>query len=181
MLDVFSNYAMSFYMFGDIMFLKKISTGDWVSFIQKRFADTNKIISHTEAEQIALFADNHSYYVQQSAQQVWFRTTEKTTVETVANAFEDVVSQLSLLFVNLTETLSKRQLSLLQAILMDEKQLFSKAVLEKYNLGTSANVVQLKKRLTELDIIDEMQNKIVFLDPMYKHWLEDRYFGLEGK
>lgn len=179
LLDVFSNYAMPFYKFGDIMFLEKISTGDWVSFIRKRFADTNKIISNTEAEQIALLADNHSYYVQQLAQQVWFRTTKKATAETVTNAFEDVVSQLSLLFVNLTETLSKRQLSLLQAILMDEKQLFSKAVLEKYNLGTSANVVQLKRRLTELDIIDEIQNKIVFLDPMYKHWLEDRYFGLK--
>ncbi|HHV86708.1 MAG TPA: hypothetical protein GXX42_12995 [Petrimonas sp.] len=46
----------------------------------------------------------------------------------------------------------------------------------KYNLGTSANVVQLKKRLIELDIIDEMKGRIQFLDPMYKHWLATRYF-----
>lgn len=176
--DVFSNYAMPFYKFGDIMFLEKIPTADWVSFIQKRFTDTNKEISPAEAERIAVLADNHSYYVQQLAQQVWFRTGKRSTPEIVENAFEDIINQLSLLFVNVTDSLSKRQLSFLEAILNDEKQLTSKATLAKYNLGTSANVLQLKKRLIELDIIDEMQGHIQFLDPMYKHWLATRYFDI---
>jgi hypothetical protein len=97
----------------------------------------------------------------------------------VENAFEDIVSQLSLLFQNVTESLSKRQLSFLEAVLNDEKQLTSKAVLEKYGLGTSANVIQLKKRLIELDIIDEVHNEIQFLDPMYKYWLKTYYFEIE--
>lgn len=176
--DVFSNYAMPFYKFGDIMFLEKIPTADWVSFIQKRFTDTNKEISPAEAERIAVLADNHSYYVQQLAQQVWFRTGKRSTPEIVENAFEDIINQLSLLFVNVTDSLSKRQLSFLEAILNDEKQLTSKATLAKYNLGTSANVLQLKKRLIELDIIDEMQGRIQFLDPLYKHWLATRYFDI---
>jgi AAA+ ATPase superfamily predicted ATPase len=176
--DVFSNYAMPFYKFGDIMFLEKIQTADWVSFIQKRFTDTNKEISPAEAERIAVLADNHSYYVQQLAQQVWFRTGKRSTPEIVENAFEDIINQLSLLFVNVTDSLSKRQLSFLEAILNNEKQLTSKATLAKYNLGTSANVIQLKKRLIELDIIDEMQGHIQFLDPMYKHWLATRYYNI---
>ena len=176
LLDVFSNYSMPFYKFGDIMFLEKISTEDWVSFIKKRFEDTGKSIMDTDAERIAVLADNHSYYVQQLAQQVWFRTTKVATDEIVNDAFEDVVSQLSLLFVNLTETLSSKQISLLNAILNGEKHLSAKATLEKYRLGTSASVVQLKKRLTEIDIIDETQDGIEFLDPMYKYWLESRYF-----
>ena len=176
--DVFSSYAMPFYKFGDIMFLEKIPTADWVSFIQKRFTDTNKEISPAEAERIAVLADNHSYYVQQLAQQVWFRTGKRSTPEIVENAFEDIINQLSLLFVNVTDSLSKRQLSFLEAILNNEKQLTSKATLAKYNLGTSANVIQLKKRLIELDIIDEMQGRIQFLDPLYKHWLATRYFDI---
>jgi hypothetical protein len=83
LLDVFSNYAMPFYKFGDIMFLEKIPTADWVSFIQKRFTDTKKEISPAEAERIAVLADNHSYYVQQLAQQVWFRTGKRSTPEIV--------------------------------------------------------------------------------------------------
>lgn len=178
LLDVFSNYAMPFYKFGDIMFLEKIPTANWVLFIQKRFADTKKEISPAEAERIAVLADNHSYYVQQLAQQVWFRTGKRSTPEIVENAFEDIINQLSLLFVNVTDSLSNRQLSFLEAILNNEKQLTSKATLAKYNLGTSANVIQLKKRLIELDIIDEMQGHIQFLDPMYKHWLATRYFNI---
>lgn len=176
LMDVFSNYSMPFYKFGDIMFLEKIPTEDWVLFIQKRFTDTKKEISIGEAEQIAVLADNHSYYVQQLAQQVWFRTAKRATPEIVESAFEDIINQLSLLFVNMTDSLSKRQLSLLNAILNNENQLTSKATLAKYNLGTSANVIQLKKRLIELDIIDEMKGRIQFLDPMYKHWLATRYF-----
>ncbi|HHV85117.1 MAG TPA: ATP-binding protein [Petrimonas sp.] len=176
LMDVFSNYSMPFYKFGDIMFLEKIPAEDWVLFIQKRFTDTKKEIPIGEAEQIAVLADNHSYYVQQLAQQVWFRTAKRATPEIVESAFEDIISQLSLLFVNMTDSLSKRQLSLLNAILNNENQLTSKATLAKYNLGTSANVIQLKKRLIELDIIDEMKGQIQFLDPMYKHWLATRYF-----
>lgn len=179
LLNVFSNYSMPFYKFGDLLFLEKIPTADWVSFIQKRFADTKKEILPAEAEQVARLADNHSYYVQQLAQQVWFRTVNRATPEIVVNAFEDIISQLSLLFVNMTDSLTKRQLSLLQAILNNEEQLSSKATLAKYNLGTSANVIQLKKRLTELDIIDDMPGQIRFLDPMYEHWLKTRYFRLQ--
>jgi len=178
LLDVFSDYSMPFYKFGDILFLEKIPTSNWVSFIQKRFVDTQKDISLEEAERIAILTDNHSYYVQQLAQQVWFRTVKRVTLPIVENAFDDIINQLSLLFVNMTDLLSTRQLSLLKAILNNEKQLTSKATLAKYDLGTSANVIQLKKRLIDLDIIDEMQGGIRFLDPMYKHWLATHYFTI---
>lgn len=178
LLDVFSNYAMPFYKFGDILFLEKIAAEEWVSFIQKRFQDTGKNISTSDAEQIAALAENHSYYVQQLAQQVWFRTEKRATYQIVENAFEDIISQLSLLFVNMTEMLTTRQLSLLEAILNQEKQLTAKTTLTNYNLGTSANVIQLKKRLIELDVIDEIHGKIEFLDPMYKHWLATQYFNM---
>lgn len=178
LLDVFSNYAMPFYKFGDILFLEKIAAEEWVPFIQKRFQDTGKEISSSDAERIAVLAENHSYYVQQLAQQVWFRTEKQATGQIVENAFEDIINQLSLLFVNMTEVLTTRQLSLLEAILKQEKQLTARNTLVNYNLGTSANVIQLKRRLIELDVIDEIQGKIEFLDPMYKHWLATRYFNM---
>ena len=58
LLDVFSNYSMPFYKFGDILFLEKIPTSNWVSFIQKRFVDTQKEIPAAEAERIAQLVDN---------------------------------------------------------------------------------------------------------------------------
>ena len=123
-------------------------------------------------------ADNHSYYVQQLAQQTWFRTVDRATSEIVLNAFEDIINQLSLLFTNMIELLTKRQLSYLKAILNNEEKLTSKAMLEKYDLGTSASVIQVKRRLIELDIIDDTYGQLCFLDPMFEYWLRTRYFNL---
>lgn len=171
LLDIFSNPSMPFYKFGDLILLEKIKTADWVTFIQKRFTDTGKKIGKASATLIAQLADNHPYYVQQLAQQSWFRTDKKCREEIVYEAHESLINQLSLLFSNTTETLSAAQISLLRAILSEEKQLTSRAVLDKYRLNSSAHVVSIKKRLIEMELIDEESGKLVFLDPMYEYWL----------
>ncbi len=42
LMDVFTSPSMPFYKFGDIVFLDKISTDDWIKFIVSRFNDTGK-------------------------------------------------------------------------------------------------------------------------------------------
>ncbi|GAB1417113.1 hypothetical protein MASR2M117_25190 [Paludibacter sp.] len=71
LLDIFSNTSMPFYKFGDIMFLQKIDNAVWGKFIKKRFKDSGKNITLETAEYLASKVDNHSYYVQQLAQQAW--------------------------------------------------------------------------------------------------------------
>ncbi len=113
LMDVFTNASMPFYKFGNILFLEKIKTEEWVSFIMKRFSDTRKEISEKQAERIVSLVDNHSYYVQQLSQQVWLRTTKKCTDDIVEQAHLSLVQQLSLLFVTLTEGLSNTQINYL--------------------------------------------------------------------
>lgn len=178
LLDVFTNPSMPFYKFGDLLFLKKIDAEHWINFIQKRFDDTGKQISADDAALIASLADNHSYYVQQLAQQTWFRTKQKCKTENVTTAREDIVDQLSLLFANLTEGLSTFQLNILHAIVSGEKQLTAQNTLKKYRMGTSANVVRNKKQLIENETLIEEDNTLSFSDPMYKYWLESRFFQI---
>jgi hypothetical protein len=174
--EIFTNPAMPFYKFGDILFLQKITTEEWIPFIVRRFAETNKEIGKDEAALISTLAENHPYYVQQLAQQSWFRTSGVCTKDIVISAFDALIDQLSLLFANTTEGLNSRQLGLLNAIINGEDQLSSQKTLKKYRLGTSANVIKLKESLIQNDLIDDMGGKISFLDPMYKYWLENRYF-----
>ncbi len=174
--NIFTNPAMPFYKFGDILFLQKISLEEWIPFIMRRFIETGKKINEAEAALISTLADNHPYYVQQLSQQSWFRTLEVCTEEIVMTAFHGLIDQLSLLFANTTEGLNNRQLSLLHAILNGEEQLSSQKTLKQYRLGTSANVIKLKESLIQNDLIDDMGGKISFLDPMYKYWLAYRYF-----
>ncbi|MFY9150757.1 MAG: hypothetical protein WAO52_01990 [Prolixibacteraceae bacterium] len=180
LLDVFTNPAMPFYKFGDLMFLEKISEENWVEFVQRRFNETGKEIGNSEALLITQLAENHSYYVQQLAQQTWLRTEKKCTTSNVSDAHQCIVNQLSLLFVNITESLSNTQLNFLKALLSGEKQLSSKNTLQKYKLGTSANIGRLKQALLSREIIDISADQIEIQDPIYKFWLQNKYFGISN-
>ena len=180
LLEVFTGPSMPFYKFGDLVFLEKINTKEWVKFIKRRFSDTGKEINDLESTLIANLAENHSYYVQQLAQQTWLRTENLCTSSMVEEAHHGLVNQLSLLFTNITESLSTKQLELLKAIISNEKQLSSQKTIQNYKLGTSANVLRLKQSLLAREIIDISADQIDLQDPMYKYWLKNNYFKIRS-
>jgi hypothetical protein len=179
LMDVFTDSSMPFYKFGDLMFLEKIKKEDWIKYITGRFRDTEKSISKANAALIADLAECHPYYVQQLAQQCWFRTNDECGEETVYKSHEGIVDQLSLLFQSKTDELSNSQVNFLNALINGATQFSSKETMEEYNLGTSANVVRIKKTLENKEIIDIRGSDIQLLDPMYKSWLKTRYFKLK--
>lgn len=87
-----------------------------------------------------------------------------------------MVNQLSLLFSNIIDTLTAKQISFLVAIAKNETNFSSKYVLTKYNLGASANIKNLRKVTLDKDIIDIFPgNKIEFQDPIFEYWLVNNY------
>ena len=179
LMDVFTDSSMPFYKFGELMFVEKIKKEDWVKFITSRFRDTKKMISKAQAALIADLAECHPYYVQQLAQQCWFRTNDDCSEETVHKAHQGIVDQLSLLFQSKTEELTNYQVNFLKALIDGASQFSSKETMNEYGLGTSANVLKIKKTLENKEIIDIRGSEITVLDPMYKSWLKTRYFKLK--
>ena len=176
MLDVFTNSSMPFYKFGDLLFLEKIDTSSWIAFIIEQFSKTGKSITGEQARLIVDLTDNHSYYVQQLAQQTWLRTKDSCNDEIIKEAHITIIEQLSLLFVTITESLTNSQINFLKAMVAGETTLSSAAVIAKYRLTSSANVTRSKKSLIEKDILDNKANKLSFQDPMYYYWLKNQYF-----
>ena len=176
LLDVFSSPSMPFYKFGDIMFLQKIALKDLKSFLVERFNDTSKKIPADIAEKLALLMDCHPYYVQQLAQLVWLRTDVDVTVELVDEAMDNLILQMGLLFQNLTESLSNPQLQFLKMLLDGESKHTSKENIDKYEMGSSANVIRVRNALIAKEILDEPSNGLSFQDPVYAHWLRKYYF-----
>ena len=175
LLDIFSNADMPFYKFGDIMFLEKIDNKTWGKFIRKRFKETGKSISTKQAEYLAALVENHSYYVQQLAQQAWFRTRTTCSIAIIDDSLQNVKNQLSLLFISLTETISTTQIYFLKALINGET-VFGQEVLTKYRLGTSANIIRIKEALLSKEIIDITAKNIEIQDPVFKLWLKEDYF-----
>lgn len=176
LMEVFTNSSMPFYKFGDMVFLEKIKKEDWIKYIVTRFNDTKKSISKIDAALIADLTECHSYYVQQLAQQSWFRTENECTGEIIREAHQGIINQLSLLFQSKTEELTNSQINFLKALIDGVTQFSSKETLEEYRVGTSANVVRIKKSLENKEIIDIQSGEIALLDPMYKSWLKTQYF-----
>lgn len=176
MMEVFASPSMPFYKFGDLIFLQKIKEEDWLPYLIRRFSQTGKKLSRELAIQIAQLTECHPYYVQQLAQQTWLRTSTTCSAKIIAEAADSLLQQLSLLFQNMTDTLTSTQVNFLQALLDGKTQFSSKEVLQDYQLGTSANVLRIKEALVTKEVIDMVGSQIEFLDPMYKRWLKIHYF-----
>ena len=176
LLSIFNDYSMPFYKFGDILFLQKIERKDWVVFISQRFADTGKQISDELSGMIADIMKNHPYYTQQLSQQTWLRTSKDCSEAIVNEAFNSLIGQLSLLFTNIIDSLTSRQISFLIAVADGVVNFSSKDILKHYQLGTSANIKNLKKATLEKDLIDILPgNTIEIQDPAFEYWLKNVY------
>ncbi len=177
LLDVFTNPNMPFYNFGDIMFLEKIDTQHWLSFITSRFDATGKKIDTATAGYIVELMQNHPYYVQQLSQLSWLRTTDVCTQAIVEAAHKSLVEQFGLVFSTLAETLTGQQMNVLRAIVNGEKNLTSAAVLKKYHISSSSVVIRCKDALIEKDIIDSKVGEVTLIDPVFSWWLKNSYFA----
>ena len=174
--ELFERKSLPFYKFGDAIYLKKIGTADWVSYIRGRFAATGKEISTGLAEEICRRVDNHSSYVQQLAWLVWTRTTEQATEENLEEAFQDIIDQNTPLFEKQTESLTTYQMNFLRAVVDGVHEEFTtQEVLQKYQLGTSANVLIIKQALVKKELIEVEKRQVFIPDPVMETWLRKTF------
>ena len=175
--NIFNDKSMPFYKFGDMMFLKKIPTEEWVPFICDKFKETGKIISREQAAKICEVTENLSSYVQHLAWVVWYKSDKVVTDKNIADAIDDLLEQNKAFFQREVEQLSELQLNFLRALANGVTNGFSrKDVIKKYRLESSANVQAIKKSLLKKDLIDIDSQNITFNDSLFKQWLKRQKF-----
>lgn len=174
--ELFENKSYPFYKFGDAIYLQKIGTQDWVEYICNRFSVTGKQISEQLAERICQAVDNHSSYVQQLAWLVWIHTDKIATEKDFESAYQDIIDQNTPLFEKQTESLTTYQMNFLRAVLEGVHNEFTKQeILNKYQLGTSANISIVKRALEKKELIEIEKRKISIPDPILKEWLRREF------
>lgn len=171
--NIFNDKSMPFYKFGDMMFLKKIPTEEWVTFICTKFQETGKTIFPKQAARICEATENLSSYVQHLAWVVWYKADKTVTDTDVTTAISDLLEQNKVFFQREVEQLSELQLNFLRALANGVTTGFSrKDVIRKYRLESSANVQSVKKALLKKDLIDIDGQEISFNDALFKLWLK---------
>lgn len=171
--ELFEKKSLPFYKFGDVIYLPKIGTSDWVDYICGRFEATGRQISRELAERICRIVDNHSSYVQQLAWLVWIHTDKAATEQNLEAAYRDIIDQNTPLFEKQTESLTTYQMNFLRAVIDGVHSEFTtQEVLQKYRLGSSANVSIVKRALVKKELIEIEKRQVVIPDPVMKEWLK---------
>ena len=175
--EIFNSSSKPFYRFGDIKFLQKITAEKWKTFIKAGFKRTKKQIDGSFVNQIIADMNRHSWYVQQFSYFVWVATQDKVTDEIFFNAKRKLVQSNSPFFTNVCENLSPKQINLLKAVVKNEQQITSTAVLKQYDLGTSGTATKNKNTLIEKDILDLEDGNLTLQDPVFELWFRKIYFN----
>lgn len=171
--ELFEKKSLPFYKFGDAIYLQKIPTVDWVEYICGRFEATGKSISPELAQKVCEIVENHSSYVQQLAWLIWVNTDKVATDKEFEEAYKDILDQNTPLFEKQTENLSAYQINFLKAVINGvHKEFSTQEVIQRYRLGSSANVATVKRALIKKELIETEQREVTISDPLLKVWLQ---------
>ena len=170
LIDIFNNPSMPFYRFGDLIMLDKIPSELWPAFIRENFITTGKQISLNLAAKISGLLDNHPYYIQNLAYEVWQITDTICYQETIDTAVSNLLYHNQYLFQLQTESLTNTQVAFLRAMCNGVTSFTSVTTLKTYALGSVSNIRRIRDALIQKEIIDIIQGKAEFLDPLFKLW-----------
>jgi AAA+ ATPase superfamily predicted ATPase len=175
MAELFEKKEQPFYRFGEIMYLEKIDTQEWVNFLTRKFKQTQKTLSRPQARQVALSMQNHPFYVQQFAYILWDKTDKEVTEKLLAQTHHNLLIANEWRFINLYEPLTgKQRKTLVSLIEKGYEGITSKDTISRYKLGTSSTVIRSLEALQNAEIIERWGNKVHVLDPIFRLWLVER-------
>lgn len=169
----FDDSSKPFYKFGDIIYLQRIPVEYWVKYITDKFHHEGKSITAKQATWIVDQVEGNSSYVQQLSWYVFQRTTKSVNNDILAEALTELVEQCVDVFEARTESLTAYQMNLIRCIADGNHTGLSSAKnISKYNLGSSSNVVIIKKSLLEKDLISVEKKDVFLSDPVMGIWLK---------
>ena len=150
--NLFQKRNAPFYRFGDVIYLGKIETSYLVKYIIDRFVSTKKEVDSKTATILVDYVKNHPYYTQQLAYILWNLSEEKANLDLLNQAKELLLDQNTVFYQSDVEGISNAQINFLKMIIVGEKNISSKDVIERYKLNSSANVNRAKKALVKKEI-----------------------------
>ena len=178
MSGIFLNRSMPFYQFGDLLWLQKIPTSDWLHYIISHFEAAGRHVSEQIVDRICEAVDNYPSYVQHLSAILLSRLPEGGTVTDgmMASALSELISTNEALYMQQVEPLSAYQMNLLKAIVSDVHSGFNeKRVRSMYDLGSPSNLVRLRDALIDRDLIYSEMRQLYLTDPVFGLWFRKRF------
>ena len=178
MSKIFLNRSMPFYQFGDLLWLQKIPTNDWMDYIISHFETAGKHISEQMVERICETVDNYPSYVQHLALILLNHLPQggSVTEDMMPSAISELISTNEALYMQQVEPLSGYQMNLLKAIVSGIHSGYNeKRVHSMFDLGSPSNMVRLRDALIERDLVYSEMQQLHLTDPVFGLWFKKRF------
>ncbi|KPL15968.1 MAG: hypothetical protein AMS26_06330 [Bacteroides sp. SM23_62] len=175
MMEIFTKTNSPFYRFGEIIYLNRINADRLKEYVQQAFLSTGKEIPEEICYRIIETVENHPYYLQQFARNIWLISGKKVTEADYASALQALKTENLNFYNELLDDLTNYQAGFLKALLNKEEKPYSSEVIYSYRLGSSANIKRMYDAFTNKGIIIKEGGRIVFADPIFKLIAEERF------
>lgn len=144
---------------------------DAVVFLQKQFARGDKHCPDTVAGDMVDQVLAHPYYMQSLALEVYESTEGAVSSHDVSAALERVVQNERFSYTAIIQGLTPAQVQLLKGIAaLNPPELMASSFVQHTGLSAST-ISRAKKKLLELDLIEQEHGRWKVLDPLFRAWL----------
>ncbi len=144
--------------------------------IRKLFHDHEKSIGYTTSVHMSYAMDNHPFFLKLLAWHSLILTHDTCTPAIVEKSLNNLTLHFEYGYYKISERLTQKQLYYLKALVEGNQKLYSKSIIDKYQLGSTSNVAKITNSLGKKEIIQTGRMENVFTDPIFREWLRRRYF-----
>lgn len=167
MTEIFERKKSPFYHFGSLMRLQRIPYEDFFEYLTERLAPVLDNEAENISNEILSLTNNHPYYTQQLASQVWELAKYESISENVVDvAVERLTSIHDLDFERLWIGFNTKDRSIMQMLCQNQNPLQNR----KIPTSTSFSAI---KRLMKAGYVIRQENYEVE-DPFFRRWITDR-------
>jgi AAA+ ATPase superfamily predicted ATPase len=177
MTDLFASPKRPFFRSTSIMKLEKLDFTSYRDFIIAQFKNYNKDISHEIAEEILVWGDRYTYYIQLLCNRVFAATPKEVTSEIWKQQVYELLKEQEIVFFGYRNMLTRNQWQLLKAIAQEGKVFkpTGKEFLGQYELLNSASVLRSLQSLIKYELVyrDFDSNGMPFYsiyDVLFQKW-----------
>ncbi len=181
MQELFANPERPFFRSTQFLKIGKLPHEIYRDFIVQKFSEYRKLISTEVAEEMLLWTDNHTYYVQLLCNRTFIASGNRVQSATWKEEAKRILKEQEFVFYGYREMLTKPQWNLLKALAGDGAVYHptSADFISRFGLGNSATVLRSIKALQRMELVhretDPQGNPFYGIyDILFRRWIDKK-------
>jgi hypothetical protein len=175
---MFNNASRPFYRSCQLIDFPPLSL-DFTDWILKRFEKVSVRADRNAIEYLRKSMDDTPDYVQMACFHLVANEVKKVDLKAVDEILYKITLQNSYPYQTILNTLTPVQQRVLRLAACESKAIYTKEVLQKYEIKSGSHVSQAINALIGKQILDESTGKgvVIFDDPLFRIWLVQTFAG----